>query len=196
MSADVYRAPSWPLRPSRMPSRSTAWISEAGAASGRELVEGEERPGIDVVVPPRVHSAVTAAPTGSRHPSRPSPPRPPPPGRRPPARAHPRPPVGSPRGRPLRCSDRISAMRSACSGPYQATQPLPRAGRATARPRSVVADRVDRDVTRGSELLHAVPHDRTLYESSLAGSRRRAVTAAGSPRRLWTPQVRATIRPG
>ena len=94
-----------PVRPSRMPSRSTAWISDAGTPLRALNVS---RSSVSVAGSPlSVRAAATAAARSASATS------------------------SSPlstrriaaRVSPLPWSDRIWAMRSTCSGPYQATRP-------------------------------------------------------------------------
>ena len=136
--------------PIRIPSRSTAWISEAGTP----LADGERVEGHEL--------ASSAAPRRAR-------PRRPRRDRRRRARARRHHPADRGEREPLPCRARIlpDPLGVLVAVPGDATFRV-RLGQQPAR--LVVADGVDRDVAGRRELLDPIPHDRALYECSLTRS--------------------------
>ena len=168
MSAAVYRSSPSTWRPSRMPSAFDRLDQRRGhAAPGGELFECERAICLG--------GRITHVPPGGRHGGR---------------------EVGVGRAQlagdhaPDRCEREPLALERTDLGdaldvlgavPGHATFPL---GSGEQPARLVVAHRVDRHVARRGQLFHAVPHDRTLYESALRRSSRggRATMRRDEPR--------------
>ena len=173
MSPAVYRV--WPStsRPIRIPSRSTAWISDAGTP-------------LAVANPSSVRSSASSPASSARFGDR---------GRQvgvgvaelaadhPPDRLERQPLL-------LELADPPDARGVRVAVPGDPALPL----RLRQEPAGlVVADGVDRDVARGGELLDAVPHDRSLYESrahTFTPNARTEVRAAAGRRRATMRRVK------
>ena len=177
ISAIAYRgSPSGPGRPIVMPSRSTAWISDAGTPDASAKASSVR---CAAVMSPSPRSAATAAARSSS--------------------AAPSPSITraiAASDRPLPCRSRIRRIRS--TWPLAVERHAALAfGRRDQAPRLVVADGVDRHVARRRDLLHAVPHESTLYESALersAAARTARGTGLGCAGEARLPRDRAERR--
>ena len=160
---------------SAIPSRSTAWINDAGTPEA----------------PARSSRVERRDPRRRRRRGRP---RRRPPGlrRRPPARRSATRPIAA-SVRPLPCRSRIRRIRSACVVvvPGDASLAL---GLRQQAPRLVEANRVHRDVAGGRELFDPVPHDPPLYECALQPSHQQLARPTGTGRTDTMRRVRHARR--